>query len=131
MPRPRVTESYAGTAVGALLGHLLLGPAIESHGVGAAAGALLGSAANPTKPIPLDAALAKFVADKGFQFGGLERLGWNRIRVVFGHGANFYYVDAAVQPNRALFPSVEALEDALYDVATHRIGEQVQNLGLR
>lgn len=127
VPRPRVTESYAGTGVGALLGGLLLGPAI----VGAAAGAFLGSVANSTKPLPLDAALAKFVADKGLQFGGLERLRWNRIRVVFGHGANFFYVDAAVQPNQAHFPSVEALEDALYDAATHRIGEQVQNLGLR
>jgi hypothetical protein len=127
VPRPRVTESYAGTGVGALLGSLLLGPAVA----GAAAGALLGSAANATKPLPLDAALAKFVTDKGLQFGGFERLRWYRIRVVFGHGANFFYVDAAVQPNRGLFSSVEALEDALYDVATHRIGEQVQSLGLR
>ncbi len=127
VPRPRITESYAGTGVGALLGGLLLGPAI----VGAPAGAFLGSADNPTKPLPLDAAPAKFVADKALQFGGLERLRWNRIRVVLGHGANFFYVDAAVQPNRALFPSVEALEDALYDAATYRIGEQVQNLGLR
>jgi hypothetical protein len=51
--------------------------------------------------------------------------------VVFGTGANFFYIDADVQSNRASFSSVEALEDALYDAATNRIEEQVQNLGLR
>jgi hypothetical protein len=127
VPRPKVTANYAGTGLGALIGGLLLAPTA----VGAAAGAFLGSAANPTKPLPLDAALAKFVADKGLQFGGFERIRWNCIRVVFGTGANFFYIDADVQSNRASFSSVEALEDALYDAATNRIEEQVQNLGLR
>lgn len=123
VPRPRVTASYAGTGVGALIGGLLLAPA--------AAGAILGSAANPTTPLPLDAALARFVTDKGLQFGGFERIRWNSVRVVFGHGANFYYVDAIVSPNRASFPSIEALEDALYDAAISKIEAQVRNLGLR
>jgi hypothetical protein len=127
VPRPRITESHGGTAVGALLGGLLLTPAT----VGVAAGALVGTAANPTKPLPLDAALAKFIADKGLQFGGFERLRWNSVRVVFGRGANFFYVDATVPPNRAQFPSVEALEDALYDVAIRQIDEQVMRLGFR
>jgi hypothetical protein len=127
MSRPRVTASYAGTGVGALIGGLLL----DSTIVGAAAGAILGSAANPTTPLRLDAALAKFIADKGLQFGGFERIRWNCVRVVFGHGASFYYVDAEVQPNRASFSSVEVLEDALYDAATYKIEEQVRNLALR
>jgi hypothetical protein len=71
------------------------------------------------------------VADKGLQFGGFERIRWNGVRVVFGTGSNFYYVDAVVPANRAAYPSVEALEDALYDAATYRIEEQVRNLGLR
>jgi hypothetical protein len=125
VPRPRITASYAGTGVGALIGGLLA-PTM----IGVGAGAILGSAANPTTTLPLDAALARFIANKGLQFGGFERIRWNCVRVVFGHGANFYYVDAAVQPNRSSFSSVEALEDALYDAATYKIEEQVRNLGL-
>src|SRR4029078_5552430 len=99
--------------------------ALAPPAIGAVAGGFIGSAANPTKPLPLDAALAKFIADKGLQFGGFERRRRNSVRVFFGHGANFFYVDATVSPNRAQFPSVEALEDALYDVATRQIDEQV------
>ena len=127
VPRPKVTASYAGTGLGGQIGGMFLAPTA----VGVAAGAVLGSALNPTKPLPLDAALAKFVADKGFQFGGFERIRWNCVRVVFGTGANFFYIDAEVRPDRASFSSVEALEDALYDAATYRIEEQVQSLGLR
>jgi hypothetical protein len=128
MSRPRVTESYAGTAIGALIGGILGGP-VGATIVGAGLGALTGTAANATKPLPLDAALAKFVVEKGFTFGSLERLGWNRIRVVFGRGANFFYVDAAVPPNKAAFPNVDALEDALYDVAVKKIEQRVNLLG--
>ena len=99
--------------------------------VGVAAGALVGSAANPTRPLPLDAALVRFITDRGLKFGGFQRLRWNSVRVVFGHGANFYYVDALVSPNRASFPSVEAVEDALYDDATSKIEERARNLVFR
>lgn len=127
MPRPRVAANYVGTGIGAVLGGLLLAPIA----VGVAAGALVGSAANPTRPLPLDAALVRFITDRGLKFGGFQRLRWNSVRVVFGHGANFYYVDALVSPNRASFPSVEAVEDALYDDATSKIEERARNLVFR
>ena len=119
VPRPRVIESFAGTGNGGGFLH----PAPP--------GASPGAVASPTEQLPLDAALAEFVTDKKLQFGGFERLRWNCIRVVFGRGANFFYVDADVPPDRARFSSVEALEDALYDAATRRIDKQVRKLGLR
>ena len=127
--RPRVTQSYKGTAIGTVVGGLLGGP-IGSILVGAGLGALAGSAANPTTPLALDAAFAQFFAERQIAFGGMERLGWNRIRVVFGRGANFFYIDVAVPPDRSLFPNVDALEDALYDKAVLALNERMSALGL-
>jgi hypothetical protein len=124
-----VTENLTGTAVGAVIGGLLGGPA-GSVILGAGLGALAGSAVNPTKALPLQTALATFIARRGLKFGGMERRAWNLIRVVFGRDANYFYVDAAVTPNRALYPNVEVLDDALYDAAVHAINEQVSLYGL-
>ena len=129
MPRPRVTENLAGTAVGAVIGGLLGGPA-GSLILGAGLGAIAGSTANPTKPLPLQTALANFIASKGLTFGGMERRTWSLIRVVFGTGSDYFYVDAAVAPDKSLYPNVVALDDALYDAAMYAINEQVSLYGL-
>jgi hypothetical protein len=129
MPRPRETENIAGTLIGALAGGLLGGP-VGAWVVGAGLGALGGTLANPQKPLPLQAALALYVSQKGFAFGAMEKRSWNRIRVVFGLNSNFFYVDAAISPNKTLFPTVDQLEDALYDAATQKIDERVGQLGI-
>jgi hypothetical protein len=129
MARPRITESYTGSLVGAVVGGLLGGP-FGAAAVGAGLGALGGTAANPTKPMPLQVAVAAYVAGKGLIVGGMERRAWNQIRVVFGVESNFFYVDAAVAPKKSLYKNIEVLEDALYDVAVRRIDERVGQLGV-
>lgn len=129
MPRPRETENIAGTLFGALAGGLLGGP-LGAAIVGAGLGALGGTLANPQAPLPLQAALALYVSQKGFSFGAMERQSWNRIRVVFGWNANFFYIEAAVPPNKALFPTVDHLEDALYDAAVKKIDARAVQLGV-
>lgn len=97
--------------------------------LGAGIGALAGSAANPQKVVPLAAAIAAHVVQKGLTLGAIERLSWNRIRVVFGKGSSFFYVDAAVQPKKSMYANADALEDVLYDVAIKKIDERVGELG--
>jgi hypothetical protein len=129
MPRPRETENYAGTIFGAVVGGLLGGP-VGAAAVGAGLGALGGTAANPQKPLALKAALARYVSEKGFSFAAMERRSWNRLRVVFGWKGNFFYIDAAVPPNKALFPTVDHLEDALYDAAVKKVDARAVQLGV-
>ena len=131
MPRPTQTEHLAGTVIGGVLGGFLGGRGgARGAVVGASLGALAGSALNPTTSVPLETALARFIAEKGFTFGGMERPVWNHVRVVFGQGSNFFYIDATVPANRSAYPNVEALDDALYDVAVLRINDHVSALGL-
>jgi hypothetical protein len=128
VPRPRQTEDYIGTIAGAVLGGLLAGPA-GAVLLGAGIGALAGSAANPQKAVPLAAALAAHVVQKGLTVGAIERQSWNRIRVAFGRGSSFFYIDAAVQPKKSMYANADAVEDALYDVAIRKIDERARELG--
>jgi hypothetical protein len=109
MARPRVTESYGGTALGAPIG---------------------GVSGGTPEALSLEAALAKYITARGLTFGGMERLGWSAVRVVFGRGPDFFYVDAALAPDRAAYPNIELLEDSLYDTAADLINEQVRAHGL-
>jgi hypothetical protein len=122
-----VTENYSGTVVGALLGGLLGGPA-GAVVAAAGLGALVGTGANPQKPLPLETALAQYIAASGLTFGGMERRAWYLVRVVFGIGANYFYVDAAAAADRTLYPNADALDDALYDVAVREIAQKATSL---
>jgi hypothetical protein len=84
-----------------------------------------GTTRNPTKPLPLPTALAQFLTGKGLKFGGMERLTWNVIRVVYGRGAAFFFVDAEAIGPRERYPNAEAVDDTLYDVAVFRINQHV------
>jgi hypothetical protein len=77
------------------------------------------------RPFSLETELAKVIATRSLMFGGLERGKWNQVRIVFGRGADFFFVDVVVQPDKALYPTVDALENALYDVAVHKIDEHL------
>jgi hypothetical protein len=73
------------------------------------------------KTLPLEEALVRFVTSKGLTFGGMERRAWNEIRVVFGRGADFFFVDTAAAPDKTLYANVDALDDALYDATVAEI----------
>jgi hypothetical protein len=112
-----------------VIGGLIGGPA-GSAILGAGLGALAGTAANPTRPIPLETALVEFIASRGLTFGGMERRAWYLVRVVFGRGAAYFYIDAEVAADRALYQNVDALDDALYDVAIAKIDALVRAYAL-
>lgn len=110
--------------MGALIGGLVGGPA-GSAALGAGLGALVGSTQNSTKPLPLETALAQFLAKRALKFGGMERLAWNALRVVYGRGAAYFFVDAVVSEDRSLYASAVVLDDALYDAAVYQIHQHV------
>jgi hypothetical protein len=128
--RPRQTENHIGTVLGAAIGGLVGGP-LGSVIAGAGLGALAGSAANPRLPLPLEAALRAFVLSRDLTFVSVERRNWNKIRVTYGKGSHYFYVDAAVAPNPALYAdNKDLLDDALYDAACAALEQRIQLLGL-
>jgi hypothetical protein len=119
-----VPESLWGTLAGAVAGGLIGGP------IGAGLGAVGGTFANPEKALPLKDALTLHLSEMGLSLAAMERRSWNRIRVIFKWKTNFFYIEASVSPNKKLFPTVDDLEDALYDSAVKVLAERVKKLGV-
>ena len=129
MARPRTTQDYSGSILGAVIGGLLGGP-LGSAVVGAGLGAIGGTIANTQKSLPLDIALAAYLAQKGLACGGVQRRAWNQVRIVAGQNSHFFSIDVGVAPKRNLYADGDALDDALYDAATKKIDEHARTLGL-
>lgn len=81
---------------------------------GALWGGLVGTAANPMVPIPLDRALSRLFQGRGLEFENIIRLAKNSVRVMFSRpDGSYWFIYATVTPDMAWTP--DQLDDAIYD----------------
>jgi hypothetical protein len=120
MPRPRRTKDASGTVVGALVGAAIGGP-LGAALAGATAGGLLGTAANPQEPLPLDLAVAQYFAARGLVLVTLKRPSKISASAIFKapQGSAYFQIKAFVPPRPGL--KREAIDDALYDQLATRV----------
>lgn len=115
----------SGTVIGALVGAVVGGPLGSVLG-GAAAGGLLGTAANPSAPLPLEAAMAQQLQGRALEFVSLRRESGQSARVVFRpvQSTSYFFVKAFVPPRQG--QTRDQIDDALYDQLVLRLDEWVR-----
>jgi hypothetical protein len=107
MPRPRIKD-IGGSVLGGLVGGMIAGVP------GALLGGVLGSDANTNRPMPLDTALSKALADRKLALGGVTRDARNSVTVVFYSSPHEYWwivSEVFIDPSW----TADDLDDALYD----------------
>ncbi len=113
IPRPRGENGGAGTAVGALLALLF-----TTNPVAVLAGGAIGDAL-ANQPLPLEAAIRSYFAQKGLPIISFYRLGPYAARVLFNYLDQYWIVESHAPQNPNWTP--ENLDDWLY-------GDMVQTL---
>lgn len=108
--------------LGAMLGGGVGGPP------GALLGGALGSVANTSRPMPLDAAIRQALKQRNLALSSLTREAKNRLTCVFASGPHAYWLimaEAFIERGW----TADDLDDALYDEAIAQIDRWVADHG--